>query len=348
MCTLLTALTPFVIIIMINFGMLSLNVRGLNSYAKRKSVFRWLEKSKNDLILLQETHTTLELETQFKNDWSGPMFFSHGTNNSRGCCILVRPTLDFKMISIKSDDSGRLLLVECLVNDVPVTIVNIYAPNEEQEHYQFLKALDELLDINNITNLNNIILGGDWNLIRNPELDRMGGNTPRKQRSRTLVETIMTKFDLRDVWRVKNPTSKRFTWRQKRPLIQCRLEFFLISESIFDNVDKIDIIPSIRSDHSAITINFTDITGDIKGPSHWKFNSSLLDDEEYIRQMKSKLDEWKIEHDLGNKQVAWELIKYEIRKFTIEYSKEKRREGNKTKKQLEQQLCYLEKTSRYR
>lgn len=159
---------------MITFEVLSLNVRGLNNYAKQKSVFRGLEKSKNDIILLQETHTTLELENNFKNDWSGPIFFSHGTNNSKGCCILVRPTLDFKTISIKSDDSGRLSLVECLINDVPVTIVNIYAPNEEKEHYQFLKTLHALLDINNITNLNNIILGGDWNLIRNPKIRSNG------------------------------------------------------------------------------------------------------------------------------------------------------------------------------
>ena len=44
------------------FNMISLNVRGLNNLSKRKVVLRWLAKGKYDIILLQETHSTLELE----------------------------------------------------------------------------------------------------------------------------------------------------------------------------------------------------------------------------------------------------------------------------------------------
>lgn len=73
-----------------NYNLVSLNVRGLNNVNKRKAVFRWLQKSKYDVILLQETHTTLDVESVWRSDWKGPVFFSHGTSNSRGCAILIR------------------------------------------------------------------------------------------------------------------------------------------------------------------------------------------------------------------------------------------------------------------
>ena len=61
------------------FNMISLNVRGVNNLSKRKAVLRWLAKGKYDIILLQETHSTLELERVWHDDWSGPKKFSFPT-----------------------------------------------------------------------------------------------------------------------------------------------------------------------------------------------------------------------------------------------------------------------------
>ena len=45
-------------------------------------------------------------------------------------------------------------------------------------------------------------------------------------------ENICVINDLINVWRVRNPVSKRFTWRQKTPVIQRRLELML-KNSVF-------------------------------------------------------------------------------------------------------------------
>ena len=45
--------------------------------------------------------------------------------------------------------------------------------------------------------------------------------------------------------------SKLFTWRQKNPFIQRRLDYWLINDTSKDDIEKSDIIPSINSDHSA-------------------------------------------------------------------------------------------------
>ncbi len=56
-----------------------------------------------------------------------------------------------------------------------------------------------------------------------------------------------------------NILSQNITHGEKKTLIQCRLDYWLISDSLFDYIESMDIIPSIHSDHSAITITFKHI-----------------------------------------------------------------------------------------
>ena len=62
----------------------------------------------------------------------------------------------------------------------------------------------------------------------------------------------MSENDLCDIYRLRFPYEKRFTWRRKTPFKQRRLDYFLISDSLKDVVNAIEIIPSVQSDHSAL------------------------------------------------------------------------------------------------
>ena len=73
-----------------------------------------------------------------------------------------------------------------------------------------------------------------------------------------------------DIWRVRHPKEKRFTWRQKTPVIQRRLDFWLISDGLQDDVVSVDIKPSIKSDHSAITLLINGVDDSERGPRFWK------------------------------------------------------------------------------
>ena len=57
-----------------------------------------------------------------------------------------------------------------------------------------------------------------------------------------------------------------FTWSQNSLMIFCRLDYWLTSNSIHDLVKVTDIIPAIRTDHSAITLEFVNTLDDVKGP----------------------------------------------------------------------------------
>ena len=76
------------------------------------------------------------------------------------------------------------------------------------------------------------------------------------------------------------------------------------------------------SDHSPICIQINTNDGVFKkGQNYWKFNSSLLNDNVYTAGMKKLIEEKGVEYAEMDKQIKWELIKFKIRKFTMEYSK---------------------------
>ena len=68
-----------------------------------------------------------------------------------------------------------------------------------------------------------IIMAGDWNTIQNYTLDKKkGGN---EQGRNTVVDSmteLLGQFDILDIWRLQNSGLRRFTYRQKTPLIFSR------------------------------------------------------------------------------------------------------------------------------
>ena len=101
------------------------------------------------------------------------------------------------------------------------------------------------------------------------------------------------------------------------------------------NISKSDIIPGIKSDHSAILLSIKPTKSlDESGPSFWKFNNSLLKSKELTNGLKSF-----IENDLKKEcdeikcsQVKWEYTKYKIKKWSIMKSKEIAANRRKTEK----------------
>ena len=59
-----------------------------------------------------------------------------------------------------------------------------------------------------------------------------------------------------------------------------------------------------------------------KGAGFWKFNKSLLEDCEYVNKLREEIPLFKNKYsDVRNVSLRWDLIKMEIRGFTIKFSK---------------------------
>ena len=105
----------------------------------------------------------------------------------------------------------------------------------------------------------------------------------------------------------------------------------------------IDIIPSISSVHSPILISFSKEKQNNKSSRFWKFNNSLLSDNIFKGKLKQYIQNIKSANELSNDpQIKWEFLKYQIRKFTIRFSKMLAKEERKQREELETTLKLLE------
>ena len=324
-------------------ALLSLNVRGLNDRSKRLKLFHWVKNLNIDIVMFQETISYETCENDWMNDWETKnAFFSHGTNHSKGCLTIINSRLDIKVLNTQIDTKGRYIILELEINDEKYTVSNIYAPNDISYKDKYFKELKETLITCNVDESSNLILGGDWNTIL-LDIDRYSMQTSAKDSSLLQVENIIEHFNLCDIWRVRNPIFRRHTYRRTKPLYQSRLDYLLISNALQDIVVLSDIIPSIYSDHSAIIFGFNTLHEKYRGKGYWKFNSALLKDTVYTDRLSEKLKEWVEQYKmLNSKQIQWEILKYEIRKFTIEYSKKIKRKQTNREHSLRQELMNLE------
>ena len=189
---------------------------------------------------------------------------------------------------------------------------------------------------------NKIIIGGDFNVTLDSNFDCASGNPSNKDSIKN-IQDICLDFDLVDIWRIRNPDTKRFTWRQKKLFIQRRLDYWLISDVCQDDIEKSDIISSINSDHSAIFLHFNNIVDQKHGPSFWKFNASLAEDGNFVTLINESIPTWLEEFKtIDDKRLLWNLIKYKIRQLSIKYGKERASKKRKRITDIEASLNFCE------
>ena len=326
----------------VNVNLMSLNVRGIRTYFKRKKVFNWLTKKNADIIFLQETYSTNEIEKKWSNEWKPwKCVFSNGTNHSKGVAILIKNTLDYEIKYCMSDPNGRFIILDINVKGESFLIVNVYAPcvSKPKDQTEFWNQLS--LHISNIENVHekNIVCGGDINFLMNIGLDRAGGNPRHDDNVMHAIHNFLDGLELVDIWRIRNPYQRQYTWRQKNPLIQSRLDLWFVSNTMQDMVKNVGILPSISTDHSLIFLNIDNVSNNIRGPSYWKFNNSLCDDVKFCQEIARLAPTWFETYiDMDDKRILWELIKFEIRQFSQSFSKKKAQKKRQHLKNLEDKV----------
>lgn len=335
---------------------LTLNCQGLGDKNKRKDVFNNLKSKNCNIYMLQDTHFTKEDENIIKTQWGYEVFFSSFKSNARGVATLVNNNCEFKSLNVIQDDSGNYLILDVEIEDIPFILINIYGPNNDRpQFYSELKS-----KIEDIYTSQHIILGGDFNLILDKDLDSMNYKNLNNPKARTEVLKLIDTFNLKDVFREQCPFLKRYTWRKKNPIKQARLDFFLISESLQTMSPCIKHENSYRSDHSPVLFQCK-LNEFIKGKGFWKFNNSLLTDKDYINIIKKLLNNIICQYSCHvynkesistirnedlcltiNDQLFLDTLLMEIRGKTISYASYKKKKQNQRKLKLEKEITEIE------
>jgi len=126
----------------------------------------------------------------------------------------------------------------------------------------------------------------------------------------------MEMFDLVDIQRVRHPKLRKFTYESKFLKVKSRIDFFLIAKNLTLSVKNTEICPAIAPDHDAIHIFLPNKCP--SGPGYWKFNNTLLNDEQYIAKVRDTYSQARNYYSyLTDKRLFWEMMKMEIRSATI-------------------------------
>ena len=96
-----------------------------------------------------------------------------------------------------------------------------------------------------------------------------------------------------------------------------------ILRSCYSNYElKTAIQSSIAPDHKLVCLSIQRKKISTRGPGFWKFNNSLLKDEDYIERIQKLYPELRSKYSyVQDEQMLWELLKMEIRIFTNSFAK---------------------------
>ena len=294
---------------------ITLNVRGLRGKKKYK-IYRWLKDHKFDICLLQETYCTKDYIDIMNRGWNGQIFHSvTSSSHSRGVSILIKKDLPCHVINHFTDDNGRVLLLNLEMKGKEYTICNIYAPNLISERIEFLRNLNQFLEAHAMS-LDNMLIGGDFNCVEQ-DIDRVSGCL---ERSSQTLSKIISDMKLIDVWRLKHPASKEYTYIDpSHKGHDSRIDLWLISHSVYETAKACKITESPAPDHRAVCLTLNLITK-TRGAGYWKLNNSVLKENQYKEGITTLFNNLNSEYsDHVSRQVLWDFVKAKVKQYTISY-----------------------------
>ena len=193
-------------------------------------------------------------------------------------------------------------------------IINIYAPTNTSVRKTFYLILQNVIEKNK-----NTILAGDFNMIENLSLDRLGGN-PNKTHTIGIqsLNKIKNNHNLEDIWRRKNPYKKHFTYHNAENSIHSRLDRIYTTKTI--KAKSCNIIPTTISDHDSVSVTLQVSKKEPKGPGIWKLNTSILKHkafEDIFNKFWKYWQEQKINYK--NQNDWWDIGKLYFKTIAIDY-----------------------------
>ena len=170
------------------------------------------------------------------------IYHTNRDQKKAGVAILIYDKIEFKTKAVKRDKEGHYIMIKGSSQE-DETIINIYASNVGAPQYvrQMLTSIKG--EINN-----NTIIVGDCNTPLTPT-DRSTKHKINKE-IQTLNDKI-DQLDLIDIYRTFHPKTMNFTLFSSAHGTFSRIDHILGHKSSLGKLKKIEIIPSIFSDHNA-------------------------------------------------------------------------------------------------
>ena len=169
--------------------------------------------------------------------------------------------------------AGNAIKVNCSFEGHEFVIFGIYGPSDSDNPRFFEAVFNE----SGITQEKYKILVGDFNVPLNFARDTNCINDTRK-RAREKIHEKMLDQNLIDIFRTKKGNREFFTYSNREESKKSRLDYFLVSENLVQNVPKVGHGIYFRSDHRSIDLHI-DFSNIKSGKKRWRFSPSMRADE---------------------------------------------------------------------
>ena len=227
---------------------------------------------------------------------------------------MFNKSLNVQDLKIDKDSNGHLITCDFVLNDSKFSLFNIYAPNDDDPEC-FIDMFEKIQQ----NTSDYLLIGGDSSKVLNVELDKSGGRNI-VTRSAQVINSFLEENDWSDLWRNTHDNIFQFTWRRRKPNIMTRLDYFLAPISMLGLVEQCQILPAVLSDHCPVQLDLI-MSDQVKGPGYWKFNTRHLYSKEFIEKVNKIIDFADFRYSELNPLNKWEMIKHDIREFTLCHSK---------------------------
>ena len=219
-----------------------------------------------------------------------------------------------------------------------ITLVNLYAPNEDCPN--FFKIIASLL-VDKAEGI--ILIGGDFNCVLRQTVDMLPAGMGSMPKKSITLHAMMDEMGLMDVWRHLHPREKDYTFMSQVHGSHSRLDMFLISGMDIYRASEYNIEPITISDHAPVTIKIQ--IGLKKQIKYWRLNVSLLNDEAIQQELRKNLTDYLKcnDNDTVSPSNLWEAAKVVMRGNIIAISSRLKKQRQAQQVELEREIKKLEK-----
>ena len=237
--------------------------------------------------------------------WRTTVIFSaYGSRSSAGVSLLIGRCLDADVNVVFAGDGGRLVVVDVAVKTFKFRVAVVYAPNIIAERASFFRWMEPFLD-----DPKRLVLVGDWNVILDPKIDKVGQGARRDRRSENSLIDLMARHDLVYRFRLDHPERVTWTWLDNSPSAQVG--------SYLDSVRRADCdfvsCPTFHlielADHKLVRVSLR-LVNRPSLAGHWKFNTSLLEIRDFRGPLESLIKRALVGVVSGNRW--WASLKHRL------------------------------------
>jgi exonuclease III len=268
----------------------SLNMSDSTKINQQKKILA-ITRLKSDIIFLSDIRLSnknnrscsMELERLFRtNPYGNYNFYHNSTWNKRGVGILIKNSLNVKIVNRRDDPEQNYIVLMAEFNNMSLALGSIYGPNDFNPDF-FARLNDDL----NTLGAGSKILAGDWNCTLSGEeirynIDCFNMRALPNARHTELLKTLCDRHNLIDPYRLTYPNKRDYTFvpRSTESTNRSRIDFFLIDDKLAKCKFECNISAARQSsmfDHKAVSLIFSGQKKSGSGISFIK-NSTLEDD----------------------------------------------------------------------